>query len=196
LVNISPLTKNNNIKKKDMSEEAKVKCSKENPCEECKEEQKKQLAKIEDWEVKRKEKVEKFEFTEAEYCNNRRTDGNKFVYSSFLNSMNINFETCPSCKLTIKIIKSNSYGDKSEELKNHAPNCQKTEQASSSKQQAASSKQQAASSKQQAASSSQVLGENLDNKTNYLPYILVGIGIVALIGIIVYFLTKKNKKAE
>ena len=72
-----------------MSENKKL-CSKSEPCRECKDKQKELLAKTEDWEVKKKGKLEKFEDTEFEYCNNRRNDGNKFVYSSFLNGVNIN----------------------------------------------------------------------------------------------------------
>ena len=49
-----------------MNKESKKLCSKDDPCLECKEEQQKQLAKIGDWEVKKKEKLERFEFMEAE----------------------------------------------------------------------------------------------------------------------------------
>ena len=63
-----------------MSEEVKVKCSQENPCQECKDKQKELLAKVEDWEAKRKEKIEKFEFIEAEFCHNRNSSNDKIRY--------------------------------------------------------------------------------------------------------------------
>src|ERR1043165_278136 len=103
-----------------MSEENKKLCSKENPCENCQEEQKKQLAKIEDWEINRKEKLEKFEFIEAEFCPNKTPDNpNKVQYSSFCHGKEYKNETCLSCQAVVKIIKFNSYGDKTEELKEH-----------------------------------------------------------------------------
>src|SRR3954451_18991302 len=102
----------------------KIKCSKEKPCEECKEKQQELLTKTEDWEVKKKKKLEKFEFIEAEFCNNRRNDGNKIQHSSFCHGLQYKNETCPSCQAIVKVIKSNSHGDQTEELKEHATNCQ------------------------------------------------------------------------
>ncbi|WP_147410665.1 hypothetical protein, partial [endosymbiont GvMRE of Glomus versiforme] len=112
----------------------KIKCSKDNPCEECIKKQKELLEKTENWEVKKKEKLEKFEFIEAEFCHNKNPDNpNKVQYSSFVHGINYNNETCPSCQAVIKIIKSNSYGDQTEELKEHASNCQqKSNQSTSS----------------------------------------------------------------
>ncbi|KLL03553.1 MAG: hypothetical protein MRERV_38c018 [Mycoplasmataceae bacterium RV_VA103A] len=101
-----------------MNEE--IKCSKDNPCQECQAKQKELLAKIEDWEIKWKAKIEKFEFIEAEFCPNKTPDNpSRSQYSSFIHGYNYHSVPCPSCQAVIKIIKSNSHGDQTEELKEH-----------------------------------------------------------------------------
>ncbi|CAJ0747559.1 3377_t:CDS:2 [Entrophospora sp. SA101] len=45
---------------------------------------------------------------------------------------NYNFEKCPSCQAVIKIIKSNGHGDQTEEIKEHAANCQQSHSSSTS----------------------------------------------------------------
>jgi predicted PurR-regulated permease PerM len=42
----------------------------------------------------------------------------------------------------------------------------------------------------------QATNSNTEKPTNYLPYILGGVGVLVLIGIIVYFLTKKRKRIK
>jgi len=90
-----------------------IKCNKDSPCLDCQKTQQELLAKIEDWEVKRKEKIEKFEFIEAEFCHNRIASNDKVKYSGD-ESYKYYSVPCSSCQQVIRTIKSNSYGDEKE----------------------------------------------------------------------------------
>jgi len=177
-----------------MSENKKKLCSKENPCRECKDKQKELLNKIEDWEVKRKEKIEKFETMEFEYCNNRRSDGNKFQYSSFGYSQGYSYEPCPDCGKENSlwfICKSNEYGDKMKSLTKKECNCdiQSDNQIKSNQIKSNQIKSNQIKSNQIKSNQTQDLGSK-----NYLPYILGGGFLVLGIGGLVWYFAKNNNK--
>lgn len=148
-----------------MSEEKK--CVNNN-CQDCQNWLKENLAKCEDWEVKRKESYKKFELR---FCQTNNDKGDRVIYSE-TGGYNYNWEKCPDCNKVIKTIKSNGqWGDSTVESEdaNHAlAKFKSTSQLSDS-------------------------SSDLGNK-NYLPWVLGGIGSVALIGIMVYFAIKNNKK--
>ncbi|RHZ36085.1 hypothetical protein [endosymbiont GvMRE of Glomus versiforme] len=174
-----------------------VKCSKGNPCMDCQKKQQELLAKIEDWEVKKKEKIEKFETIEFEWCNNRRDNDNKIQYSSFGDySQGYSYEKCSECgKDSLHYIhKSNQYGDTTKFLKNKSCNCEigTKENLGHSVSESSNQTKSNKSSNSSLNSTNTHRESNPSKPKNYLPWILGGIGVLGLIGIVVYFLTRKK----
>ena len=174
-----------------MSDE--IKCSKENPCQECKEEQKKQLAKIEDWEVNRKAKIERFEFIEVEFCHNRNSSNDKIRYGGD-DSYNYNWEKCSHCNKVIKTIKSNDCGDRTVESEdaNHSCQVEVDNQIKSNQIKSNQIKSNQSSSLPNSTNSTNSL--NSQNLNNHKLYLGIGLGILGMgiLGLIGFFVFRKK----
>ena len=155
-----------------MSDEKK--CSKENLCQDCQGRLEEVLAKHEDWEVNCKKYIEENQMYTHHY-------GSSLIQYSITGGYS--FLPCPqNCGKSA--IKKNDFGDQIElehECKVEANSQVKSSQVKSSQVKSSQVK------------SSQESASDLGNKSNYLPWVLGGIGLIVLIGTSVYFLTRKKK---
>ncbi|KLL03219.1 MAG: hypothetical protein MRECE_23c005 [Mycoplasmataceae bacterium CE_OT135] len=114
----------------------KIKCSKDNPCSDCRKIAQDKLAKIGEWEVNRRKALENLDLekeVECSFCPNRTSDGNRTQHSSAGHSQGYSYEDCPECgkeKSLSYIHKSNDYGDKTKSLQNKRCSCEIAEEGS------------------------------------------------------------------
>ncbi|RHZ37376.1 hypothetical protein [endosymbiont GvMRE of Glomus versiforme] len=180
-----------------------IKCSKSSACERCQKIAKEKLAKLEKWEIKRRKALENLDLekeVECSFCPNKNNDGNNTQYSSVGDySQGYSYEKCSECDKDnlYYIHKSNQYGDETKFLKNKSCNCEigtKENLGHSVSESSNQTKSKTQSNKSLTNSTNTERKKERESKPNYLPWILGGIGLVAIItGLVWYFTRKENK---
>ena len=140
-------------------------------CQSCQENLKKNLSKCEEWEVKKKKLIEKL----------LAEEGNDLEYAKELHEGGNTYKICQKCG---NLAKKNDYGD----VKpiEHKSDCPMINQQTNPE----------PDNKSNQIKSNQSVSTEANSKPNYLPWILGGVGVLGLVGVLVYFLTKKNKKSD
>jgi len=142
-------------------------------CKSCREDLKKNLGKCEDWEINKKQLIEKL----------LAEEGNDLEYAKELHEGGNTYKICQKCGEFTEII--NNFGDNKEIEHNHHTELDHN--------QIKSNQIKSNQIKSNQIKSNQSVNQDTNSSKNYLPWILGGIGLVSLVGVLVWFLIRRNK---